>query len=385
MDAETNFQLISIASIAAIGAAGVLAPIIMARNDSSDVSTGTTFSYANMGSSGVFLAAGLVHMLPDATDDLSDLNTKLPVASMLVGIGFCLLLVIEQMTEHQQQDENAMRASFAMGATVPDEQRQLVGQPLYQDKLAVICETNEKSSVATTNCTDETLQEPFCQDKVAVGCETNEKSSVATTNCTDETLQEPFCQDKVAVTCETNVKSSTTALTKGTSMESLQQSLCQNQDDVSDSAGSNWATALVLWAALSVHSLLAGLALGADTHSAQWGVLIAILAHKGLAGFALCCSLLRANTQRCSLLATLISFVLATPSGVVLGMAISNILDGSENFTGVVKSLASGTFIFVPAMELIPDELASFYGDKRIKLFLLVIGFCGMSVLAIWC
>jgi len=354
MDAETNFQLISIASIAAIGAAGVLAPIIMARNDSSDVSTGTTFSYANMGSSGVFLAAGLVHMLPDATDDLSDLNTKLPVASMLVGIGFCLLLVIEQMTEHQQQDENAMRASFAMGATVPDEQRQLVGQPLYQDKLAVICETNEKSSVATTNCTD-------------------------------ETLQEPFCQDKVAVTCETNVKSSTTALTKGTSMESLQQSLCQNQDDVSDSAGSNWATALVLWAALSVHSLLAGLALGADTHSAQWGVLIAILAHKGLAGFALCCSLLRANTQRCSLLATLISFVLATPSGVVLGMAISNILDGSENFTGVVKSLASGTFIFVPAMELIPDELASFYGDKRIKLFLLVIGFCGMSVLAIWC
>ena len=79
---------------------------------------------------------------------------------------------------------------------------------------------------------------------------------------------------------------------------------------------------------------MTGTALGADTDSTQWGVLIAILAHKGLAGFALCCSLLKADTKKCSLLATLISFVLATPSGVVLGMAISTILDGSENFTG---------------------------------------------------
>ena len=65
-------------------------------------------------------------------------------------------------------------------------------------------------------------------------------------------------------------------------------------------------------------------------------------------------------------------------------MAISSILDGSENLTGVVKSLAAGTFIFVPAMELIPIELDSTAGKKWIKLLLLILGYCGMSILALW-
>ena len=58
-------------------------------------------------------------------------------------------------------------------------------------------------------------------------------------------------------------------------------------------------------------------------------------------------------------------------------MAISSILDGSENLTGVVKSLAAGTFIFVPAMELIPIELDSTAGKKWIKLLLLIFGYRG--------
>ena len=126
------------------------------------------------------------------------------------------------------------------------------------------------------------------------------------------------------------------------------------------------------------------MALGSDTDKEQWGVLLAILMHKGLAAFALSCSLLKAKVQTCSLLASLISFTLTTPSGVLLGMAISSILDGSENFTGVVKSLAAGTFIFVPAMELIPIELDSTAGKKWIKLLLLIFGYCGMSILALW-
>ena len=57
-----------------------------------------------MCSSGVFLAAGLVHMLPDASEDLSDLDTTLPVAFVVAGLGFCLLLSIEQNTEQHRQE-----------------------------------------------------------------------------------------------------------------------------------------------------------------------------------------------------------------------------------------------------------------------------------------
>lgn len=129
---------------------------------------------------------------------------------------------------------------------------------------------------------------------------------------------------------------------------------------------------------------MAGFALGADTEEAQWGLLIAILAHKGLAAFALCCSLIKANAQKCSLLSTLISFVLTTPSGVVMGMGVTSILDNSNNFTGVVKALAAGTFIFIPTMELIPTEMDSSCGQTWIKLLLFVAGYGGMAVLAIW-
>ena len=210
------FQQICIFSIMAVGTMATVAPWLMAKSPASDASTGSKFSYANMGSSGVFLAAGLVHMLPDATEDLSDLDTKLPVASVLVGIGFCLLLVIGQMS-----NQLPMKQPISFNGSF-------------------IGDTGKASTSASPLASTTQAPPHYSEAKVAEPCQTNDEpiapaSPISST--ADETLQQPLCQE-------------------GAGAE--------------DSARSNWLTALVLWAALSVHSLLAGASSCCDYQTNAW-------------------------------------------------------------------------------------------------------------------
>lgn len=148
---------------------------------------------------------------------------------------------------------------------------------------------------------------------------------------------------------------------------------------------SKFALGVVLLVALSVHSFLAGLGMGAD-QSHILSIFFAIVAHKGLAGFSLGAAFVKAHLDLWRFVLVGFIFSVSTPCGIAVGAAVAQSCEGP--ILGVLKALAAGTFLYVAVAELMVKELA----EHKVKgswlvaarVLVLVAGFVFMSVLAIW-
>lgn len=154
------------------------------------------------------------------------------------------------------------------------------------------------------------------------------------------------------------------------------------EDEEMETPRVSFLTALFLGMALSLHSVLEGLALGAqETINASKDILIAIAAHKGLAAYALGASLVDSRTSKGRFWKVIIGFATASPIGILVGYGFSEI--GSGVVGAALSALASGTFLYVAMMEIIPMELED-SEHLTSKLAIMFLGFGAMSVLAIW-
>ncbi|MCY4596372.1 MAG: ZIP family metal transporter [Bryobacterales bacterium] len=167
---------------------------------------------------------------------------------------------------------------------------------------------------------------------------------------------------------------------------------------------------VVLLVVLSMHSLVAGTALGLEsTVATSVLVMIGILLHKGSAAFALMVSVLASGTSRRYLWVVLSIFVSMTPLGVALGTVASSLLEGrtAELIEGGFNALAAGTFIYVAILDVInaemsrlDDRVARFIRsaltgkddvpmpaadtDRVLKFILVLTGLASMAVLGAW-
>jgi len=140
------------------------------------------------------------------------------------------------------------------------------------------------------------------------------------------------------------------------------------------------AVAFVFLLAISCHSFIAGLGLGALTGSNLWSGMIAIIAHKGMATFTLATCFLKAGCTKVRLAFYILPFSLVTPLGILCGILIS---DKSGATQGIVVGLAAGSFLYIGILEVISKEMGNQI-DKIYKLTILLLGWGLMSVLAIW-
>ena len=144
----------------------------------------------------------------------------------------------------------------------------------------------------------------------------------------------------------------------------------------------NFGTALLLAAALCVHSVLEGVALGAQqTLRDTEDIMLAIAAHKGLAAYALGASVVESGASAARFWTVAGLFAGATPVGIFIGLAVSDIGTGAVG--AAMSALASGTFLYVAMMEVIPKELAD-PSHMALKMAALLLGFGAMSLLAVW-
>ena len=138
---------------------------------------------------------------------------------------------------------------------------------------------------------------------------------------------------------------------------------------------------------LSVHSLIAGLALGAQASLAGFAVVfIAVIAHKGAAGFALGASLHRAGVPRPRALRLIVGFAVMTPLGVLLGTGASELLASRSAtlFEAVFDAVAGGTFLYIATFDVIREEFLPPPPDRASKWFAAVVGLALMAWLALW-
>jgi zinc transporter 1/2/3 len=143
---------------------------------------------------------------------------------------------------------------------------------------------------------------------------------------------------------------------------------------------------ILLLLVLSVHSLIIGMALGTQRSlTGASAIFIAIMAHKGMAGFALGVSYRRtgASLRRTGPIAAF--FALMTPLGILASTAIDTLISAADRqmFEAVFNSLGAGTFLYIATLDIIRTEF-ELPGDTWQKWLLATAGFAIMAVIAVW-
>ena len=145
-------------------------------------------------------------------------------------------------------------------------------------------------------------------------------------------------------------------------------------------------SAYAVLTALSIHSVLAGLALGAQPELARALVIsLAIVAHKSAAGFALGVSLARSPLPPAQSWRLVALFATATPIGGLAGALLGATLEGrfAATLEASFLSIAAGTFVYVATFDILRDEFPA-PGGRFAKWLVLTAGVASMGLLALW-
>ena len=142
----------------------------------------------------------------------------------------------------------------------------------------------------------------------------------------------------------------------------------------------------LLFLVLSIHSIIAGAALGLEGAGvASAAIFVAIMAHKGSAGFALGIALVKDDAGTAHHNRTILLFAAMTPLGVALGTFLSSAFEGTADLMleAVFDGLAAGTFLYITCFDILPGAMKS-GGRTALKWGTVVAGFTLMALIAIW-
>ncbi|XP_006008653.1 zinc transporter ZIP1 [Latimeria chalumnae] len=132
----------------------------------------------------------------------------------------------------------------------------------------------------------------------------------------------------------------------------------------------------ILVFSLSLHSIFEGLAVGLqEANSKVLEICIALLIHKSIIAFSLTLKLIQSRLRQRVVVACIMLFAVMSPLGIGLGIALSESEDAVHQMVRcVLEGIATGTFIYITFLEILPHELNS--PEQRIqKVVLLIIGF----------
>ncbi|KAG1705986.1 hypothetical protein DVH05_002549 [Phytophthora capsici] len=291
MNPVTVFKLVSIVCIWVVGLVGGLAPACLASRHDKS----PTLSILSAFSGGVFLAGGFFHLLHSAIENPA-------------------------LRKWSTEDEGRYEFPYAeMFCTLG-----FLGLLLLEQAAQAKMDSNNEANA---------------KNYLPAKTEDDEELHGATES--DDTYLEDLDEEEQGLAPGGNVRrSSGHSHFSGTPRQA--------------DAGS-MAVAMVLFIALSFHSVLEGLGIGAQTETA-WGVFMAIIMHKGLAAFALGSGLVQSAMPVTHVMLYMVVFSFMSIIGIIVGWIIA--ADSSEDSAaaGICVALASGTFIYVAVMEVIPQE-----------------------------
>ena len=136
----------------------------------------------------------------------------------------------------------------------------------------------------------------------------------------------------------------------------------------------------VLWMmATSIKPAEEALAAGAGV------LLVAILAHKGAAGFALGSTFRESSIAPRTRIPALGIFVCSTPAGVLLGGLATAVLGGGDSAAEAwFKAVAAGTFLYIATLDVVREEFFPGGSDRASRLSFAILGAGIMALVAIW-
>lgn len=148
--------------------------------------------------------------------------------------------------------------------------------------------------------------------------------------------------------------------------------------------------AFLLIVLLSIHAILAGVALGVETTiSALMIIFFAIIAHKGAEAFALGVKIRNSSLIQTSMIKLMIVFSLMTPLGILSGTLVSSMLNSNKGLLAeaIFNSIAAGTFIYIASFHSVEIHCLhcdNAYVSTTMRLFNFALGLMLMAIVAIW-
>ena len=328
------------------------------------------FSAGNLMASGVLLSAGLVHQLPDGAEKFEStwLNGDFPVAPFIAGLAFCFFLILEEYI-HLHVDEQHF---VGFEAIKNDEQHHHSHD-----------HDNENHNHDTHKHDNHANEEDPLLGRSSSGNNNNNsrwrKRSLSDASWTSQ------------LSCVHDHQSSREDPYRHR----------HSLEHVAEHIHGSLLASVILLLALSVHSVFDGLAIGISSNPKELiSTTVAVLAHKGFAGYALGSSMVASEMSEKDHYLLVAAFSCCSVIGIILGTIFEKwMADESEWKTigsGTVNAVVAGTFLYISIVEIGLKELLISRDSKLLgkklgqnqmqssKLAAFLFGYLAMSSLAIF-
>ena len=335
------------------------------------------FSVGNMFSAGVLLSAAIVHSLSDASTSTFYQSYKVPYVNMICGISFLVMLLVEEIG-HTAHDSSNSHHHHYLEEGDGDEQNE---------------EFHDKSQSNTTKqgrqVTPESERRGHSHSHGHEHGHNNHSHHDHNHSHGMDKNNDDYGTLKAPILLRLHSSSSSTG---GASPHPNRHH--HHAKHLEEHLESSMKSVMTLLFALIIHSVILGISIGvADAFSAFLELTLAVLSHKLFAGFALGSTMKAANIEnKKRLFSTAAGFAISTPLGIVIGMNMKLNDDTSSVFSGTIKAVVAGLFLYISIIEICMKELLICrenakkfgIGNETAKLLGIVFGFICMSLLAFW-
>lgn len=372
---EVGAKLLIAAAIFSISFLSAAAPLTVINvND-------RIFSCGNLLASGVLLAGGLVHQLPDSIKNLERwIAVDFPLATFVAGLTFCLFLVLEEVLHSNFEDTTLFEEDDGRSHHDNQNDANVDDQPFSYpiDDTPAIEEGDSRDGQWKGNIEQERIE-----------MET-------------QRLHQARSRPKSTGGMLAIRKSIRPSVFNAWQKESFEKRhpVHHHDDHLAKHMHGSLLASIILLLALSVHSIFEGLAIGVSPDMANvMSTAAAVLTHKAFAGYALGSSMVASQMKDGHFLVLVFVFSSCSILGILLGMLFEELANGSnvDIITGVIQAMVAGTFLYVSIVEIGMKELMMYRESETpkdgalspktmdlLKLTAFLTGYLAMSALAIW-
>lgn len=346
-------------------------------------------SFLNCFSGGVFLATSLIHLLPEAREqmektlELWKIKTDYPLAEVLTGIGFSILLTFESLSfvccsveEHcsdsEALDKRGDLSDKTNGSIEADPQNALLQEP--ENSMQISNHNTDAEGETSYNC----YQTNYGKTDATI---------VKGRDCVIET-DNFICPTKNPSLSKENDLGERHPLLKDSGRNDLygertKKSLhvFDDKETINRTQSASYLRGFFFLLALSFHMVFDGMALGLQNKDeAVWTLLFALCCHKIFVFISIGFKMFEVLKSRCRAIFILTVLSAVSPLGIVIGVSITSNENRVSEFaaSAVLQGLATGTFIYVTFLEILFNEFKCHAHDLA-KVLSMVSGFVLVS------
>lgn len=312
----------------------------------------TVLSLLSCYAAGVFLATGILDLLPSVRVDIGttlnnfNIFTSFPIAEFVMMFGLFVILIVEQIVLHVKERHTE--------------------------------ETPETKPLLHNHSRRHSHIHHHHHHHRHTGQQNNPTRAYSHSISSDHSIggisDEPFTSSFGGNTPCTGCEENLTSPNEDIGEDDANHELVPEHEHSS-------LRALMLMVALSLHSIFEGLAVGLQHKTEEVvSIFAALLVHKSILSFCLGMNLVQSRLSYAGVVRSILFFALTAPVGIGIGIGIMDLWSSTTSLLvqGILTGIACGTFLYVVFFEVLPSEF-NCHEHRLLKVLFLLLGFATVT------